>query len=298
MYNSQISSSRIISLLEKNGFRGSVVSINRVREVQTQLENLFSQGQLDETFVGERLKIFDFDISLIMERAKSIIIATTGQPIIQAGFRYRAKIYKVIIPPTYTDITDRLAARLLRKILGPEGFTLKEVALSEKLLLVMSGIVEEMVRFHRPVSFITDLELDETKWGSAELHEKCIKCKACINACPTKAISKDKFLISAEKCLTYFNERSNPFPEWINSEWHNCIIGCMVCQNICPINREYLDHINNTVVFSEKETTNILGNTAITELSGSTIHKLKKIGLFDDYNLLSRNLSVLIHKAN
>lgn len=154
-----------------------------------------------------------------------------------------------------------------------------------------------MGSFHRPVSFITDAELNEIIWGNIELHEKCIKCKACIKACPTGAISKDKFLISAEKCLTYFNERSRPFPEWINPEWHNCIIGCMTCQNICPINREFKDNIDHTVVFSEQETLQVLDNKSISGLAKNTIDKLKTIRLFDDYNLLSRNLSVLINRT-
>ena len=49
-----------------------------------------------------------------------------------------------------------------------------------------------------------------------------------MNKCPTKAIRQDRFLISAEQCLTFFNEKPDDFPEWVNPVWHNCLIGCMI----------------------------------------------------------------------
>lgn len=308
MNNSKINSLEIISLLERNDFKGSIVSINRIKELKSHIENLYSQRLFDKTFFEERLNIFDFDISKVIADAKSIIIATKRQPIIQVEFNYRGSKHKVIVPPTYNNATDKQASDLLMSMFERKRYALTKIQLPEKLLLVMSGIgkygknnivyVDGMGSFHRPITFITDVKLDEIKWGDPQIHEKCIKCKACINSCPTGAISKDKFLIRAEKCLTYHNERDYPFPEWINSEWHNCIIGCMKCQNICQLNRNFLANFDNAVVFSEQETLQVLDNTSITRLPQSIINKLKTINLFDDYHLLSRNLSVLVNKAN
>lgn len=308
MYNSELNSQNIIALLEENGFKGSVVTINRIPELKSRLGGLYSQKLLDVTFFNERLKIFDFDLSDVMPDAKSIITATTSQQIIQAVFYYNGNVHRLTVPPTYSNFTDILVYRLLAKLVEAEGYLLKGVQLPEKPLLVMSGIgkygrnnivyVDEMGSFHRPVTFITNAVLDEIYWGEIKIHEKCLKCKACIKACPTNAITEDKFLINAERCLTYFNEGSSRFPRWINSGWHNCMIGCMMCQNICPINREYAGNIDNGVVFSEQETSQILRNTAITGLSRVTIDKLKQIGLYEDYNVLSRNLDVLINRNN
>jgi len=308
MYSSKLYSRKIISLFEKNGFRGSTVSIDRIRELRNHITDLHSQRILDETFFEERLNIFDFDVSDLLERAKSIIVATTIQPILEVEFRYEAKPYKVIVPPTYTGITDTRAYNLVKKILEPQGYWSAKVQLPEKLLLVLSGIgkygknnivyVDGMGSFHRPVTFITDAELDEVEWRDFELHAQCIKCKACLKACPTGAISGNNFIIKAEKCLTYFNERVHSFPEWIDPQWHNCIIGCMVCQKICPINKKQLDNIDSTTVFSEQETLQILAGTSLTGLSENTVDKLKKIGLYDEYNILSRNLSVLLDRVN
>lgn len=140
MYNSQLNSPSIVSLLEKNGFTGSVVSIPRIPELKNHLERLYTQRLLDETFFEERLKIFDFDISGIMADAKSIIVATTFQPIVEVEFRYEAKVYKIVVPPTYTDITDTQVYNLVKNILESEGYSLVKVQLPEKLLLVMSGV--------------------------------------------------------------------------------------------------------------------------------------------------------------
>lgn len=308
MNNSRVNTTEIIALLENNDFKGGVVSINRIQELKSNVESLYSQRLFDEKFYEERLTKFDFDISKVLANAQSIIIATIKQPIIQVVFFYQGIAHKIIVPPTYDDNTGKQALNILRGILEPEGFKLTEVKLPEKLLLVMSGIakygrnnityIDGIGSFHRPDTFVTDAKLEELKWGNLENHDKCIKCKICIKYCPTGAITNDQFLARAEKCLTYHNERDYPFPEWIKAEWHNCLIGCMICQNICPLNRGYIDNIENTVSFSEQETLQILRNTPRARLSQSMIEKLKRIGLFIDYNLLSRNLGVLVKRKN
>ena len=70
----------------------------------------------------------------------------------------------------------------------------------------------------------------------------------------------------------------------------------MVCQNTCPLNRNYIDNVEKSVKFSENETLQILRDTPKARLSQGTIDKLKKIGLFIDYDLLSRNIGVIIKR--
>jgi epoxyqueuosine reductase len=308
MNSSKVNALQIITLLDNNDFKAGIVSINRIQDLRKHVASLYTQKLFDETFYEERLTHFDFNISNILANAQSIIVATTKQPIIQVEFSYQGIVHKIIVPPTYDDMTDKHAFKILTGLLEPEGFKLREVSLPEKLLLVMSGIakygrnniayVKGMGSFHRPVVFITDAKLVEMEWISPEIHEKCIKCKTCIKYCPTGAISKDQFLLKAEKCLTFYNERNSSFPEWIKSEWHNCLIGCMMCQNKCPLNEDNIDNIESVVTFSEQETLEIIRNKPLRKLSRSTIDKLEKINLFCDYNLLGRNLSVLVKRNN
>jgi epoxyqueuosine reductase len=124
--------------------------------------------------------------------------------------------------------------------------------------------------------------------------EKCQKCKACVNHCPTGAISTERFLLHAERCLVYFNEQSPeyPFPEWVPGNAHNSLIGCMTCQQVCPENRAFVDQFADEVRFSSEETTLLLNGMANDRLPPETVQKLERIDMLGDLQLIPRNLSV------
>ncbi len=127
--------------------------------------------------------------------------------------------------------------------------------------------------------------------------DQCQKCEACVKKCPTGAISGDRFLLYAEKCLTFHNEREAPFPEWIDPSWHNCLIGCMYCQNVCPANKPSVRRIAHVATFSDEETELILKNAPKEELNKTILGKLEATSLLDDYQLVSRNLNALLNAA-
>ena len=128
--------------------------------------------------------------------------------------------------------------------------------------------------------------------------ELCSTCTACLNTCPTGAIQKDRFLIQAEQCLTFFNEKGGAFPDWIDPAWHNCLIGCMICQDTCPANKDHTAWIIEGEEFSEEETLLILEGASKDTLPRLTIDKLKRLYMSDDYDLLQRNLGVLMNKSS
>ena len=127
--------------------------------------------------------------------------------------------------------------------------------------------------------------------------DRCHHCTACIKNCLTHAVHEDRFLISGERCITFYNEKPGDFPDWIDPEWHNCLIGCMICQDICPANKEQSDRIVEGETFTPAETQMILEGASRDKLPDPTIEKLKKIYMFNDYHLLQRNLGVLINKS-
>ena len=118
----------------------------------------------------------------------------------------------------------------------------------EKLLAVRSGLarygknnityVPGMGSLHRLAVFVSDLPCVEDNWGEVKTLKTCDGCTACMDACPTGAIVSDRFLIHAERCITFHNERIEEFPEWLDSSWHNCLVGCLRCQWVCPENRD------------------------------------------------------------
>ena len=89
-----------------------------------------------------------------------------------------------------------------------------------------------------------------------EAHQKSLLDEELYKACPTDAIRSDRFLVYAERCITFHNERPRDFPQWLDPSWHYSLVGYMICQNVCPINQKLLNWIEAAAAFSEKETEN------------------------------------------
>jgi epoxyqueuosine reductase len=102
--------------------------------------------------------------------------------------------------------------------------------------------------------------------------------------------------VNAGICLTFFNEDTDAFPEWLDPAWHNCLIGCMICQDVCPANKEQTSWVMPGGEFSEEETTMILDGASKKELSSLTTAKLQKVKMLESFDVLARNLRLLIDK--
>jgi len=294
------------SALEKKGFKGRIIPIQHVIDLKEEIEARYNEGVLDEIFYHERLTHFEFRVPHNFSGANSIIITSVPQPQQRVIFNLMGETYRLVIPPTYSGKTDKAIENTLFGILKQNGFHLYPTVLPVKLLAVRSGLakygknnityIEGMGSFHRLKVFLSDLPAIEDTWLELQLMEQCNKCIACLNRCPTKAIMSDRFLIHAEKCLTFHNERQDEFPDWVKPSWHNCLIGCMDCQLACPVNKKFLTWFEEKESFTEKETELILKGTSAHQLPQATANKLHRLYLLDDMNLLSRNLNILIER--
>jgi epoxyqueuosine reductase len=243
-----------------------------------------------------------------LPEAKSIIITTAPQPQQRVCFDFKGNSHHFTIPPTYSCKTDAIIEKTLSNVLKPQGFTIKSARLPQKLLAVRCGLaqygknniayIEGMGSFHRLRVFLSDLPPVEDKWLELKSMEKCNKCSACIKKCPTSAIVPDRFLIRAERCLTFHNERKGPFPAWLKPSSHNCWIGCMVCQLVCPENKKFYNCFEETEHFTEKETDLILKGMPKSRLPRTTVNKPRRIDLLEDLDLLPRNLDVLLKQRS
>ncbi|MBP5322622.1 MAG: tRNA epoxyqueuosine(34) reductase QueG [Bacteroidaceae bacterium] len=77
----------------------------------------------------------------------------------------------------------------------------------------------------------TDLELQ----ADTPYPNRCGNCKACINACPTGALSE---IFDARRCISYLTiEQKSPIPSDFSTFFEHRIYGCDSCQTACPWNR-------------------------------------------------------------
>lgn len=87
--------------------------------------------------------------------------------------------------------------------------------------------------FYFLAEIICDLELNY----DFETTDHCGTCRACIEACPTKAIISDK-IVDGSKCISYATiELKNEIPDYFEGKMDDWIFGCDVCQDVCPWNR-------------------------------------------------------------
>jgi epoxyqueuosine reductase len=233
----------------------------------------------------------------------SIIIVAAPQPHVRVTFNRHGKPYHCTIPSTYSYETDRQIQDLLEQQLKPAGFRVKKANLPWKLLAVHSGLaqygknnvsyVNGLGSYHRLVAFISDFPGTQDHWRAPQVLERCENCNACMKACPTGAISPDRFLIKAERCLTFHNERRGEFPQWIKPSWHNCLVGCLYCQKACPVNKDIQISLKEGPVFSEKETALIVQGTPKDEILQNANEKMASMDMIGYLPVLGRNLRVL-----
>ena len=299
-------STSIINALEQQGYQGKIVSAAHLYDLKNDIDTLHRQGLFDEEFFTEELSGFDFAIPDSVPRAKSLIIAAAPQPQVRVTFTLEDKELPCIVPPTYSWATDRKIEKLLRMQLEPAGFHIQIPSIPRKLLAVRSGLarygknnityIKGLGSFYRLAAFVSDLPCPEDCWEDLTLLNECTNCDACTKACPGGAIGAGRFLLHAERCITFQNERQGEFPAWLNPSWHHCLVGCMVCQKVCPANKNFRKGVVEGPVFSETETTAVLQGNSSKQFPQGAVEKLERLDLIGYAKVLGRNLDVLIRK--
>jgi len=294
--------------LLKENCKIAIVSTSRISEIQQEIESRWKKGEFNAEFSREYLPRFKFTFPPELSNAQSLIVVAMKRSPTQATFTWKGKTQSFILPPTYTAYDEKriYIERIIAEEVGKEGYKVATPMLPLKLLAVRSGLakygrnnityVSGMGSFMRLTAVYSDKPCEKDAWQEAQTLKRCETCDLCNKACPTGAISPDRFLLKAEKCITYHNEKkgSIPFPDWIKPSWHNCIVGCIRCQAACPENKQFLQEVGETAEFNEAEKKLLLKGTPIEEVPKATVEKLKWLSLTDYFDALPRNLSVLL----
>ena len=296
--------------LRERGFRARIVSVFHLQELQKEIESLRSHALLDSQFYKDRLARFNFQVPEDLPKAQSLMVVAVPRPQTRAIFTWNGQRRALILPPTYTaydDITKQIGD-FAAKILGEKGYKSTGTALPLKLLAARSGLgqygrnnicyVSGLGSFLQLVAVYSDMPCEEDSWQEATMMKSCEECELCRRACPTGAISSDRFLLRAERCIVYHNEKKGdvPFPEWMATSWHNCIVGCMRCQRVCPQNKGVIQWTGEEEEFSERETAQLLEGVTQDRLPATTLRKLQRLSLVDYFDSLSRNLGIFFKK--
>ncbi len=152
------------------------------------------------------------------------------------------------------DYHDELKARLARW--GDEVERLAGVPVRRKALVDTSPLLERELAVRAGLGWfgkntcligpggdswrllgvlLTDLELPGT---GEPVAERCGSCTACLDACPTGAITEPWF-VDARRCLSYWTiEHRGEIPEEFHAPLGDWLFGCDVCQDVCPWNRK------------------------------------------------------------
>lgn len=134
---------------------------------------------------------------------------------------------------------------------------------------------------YRLAAFFSDLPCEDDDWKEPGVMERCEACRAHVRACPTGAIDPERFLLRAERCITFWNEQPKEvaFPDWLDRSWHNCLVGCLHCQNVCPENRDVGDFHEDGAEFSEEETRLLLEGAQASDLPPDLVEKIRRADL-------------------
>ena len=296
----------LLDRIEERGWKGRFVPIRHIADLQEAIRGRYERGLLDEAFYREQLGFFSFDPPADLPGARSIVIVAVPTPQMRIVFHWRRASAPVVVPPTYVSYTPR--TETVQAVLGAwlreDGYRLAAPRLPLKTLAVRSGLAEYgrnnicyvpgMGSFLQLVAGFSDLPCEDDPWREPKALDRCESCVACLRHCPTGAITNDRFLLRAERCLTYHNEAAGDFPGWIDPSWHHCLIGCLRCQTACPENRAIVEWFEDRAEFSERETALFIQRVPLDRLPAETAAKLQSLEINEDYRLLCRNLSMIV----
>lgn len=99
--------------------------------------------------------------------------------------------------------------------------------------LLLSTSFAETTGFATPEALRDALGSTDANVAAAE---RCVRCRRCVDACPTGAIPGDRTLV-ANRCLNFWTiENRDALPEKIAQKLDGRLFGCDLCQRVCPWN--------------------------------------------------------------
>ena len=109
---------------------------------------------------------------------------------------------------------------------------------------------------------------------SSSIEDFCGSCTACIDACPTNAITP--YVVDSNKCISYQTiENKQDIPLSLKGKFDNWLFGCDICQDVCPWNIKF-SQISSEPGFYDKENKREIPLDKVIEMSPEDFAQLFK----------------------
>ncbi len=291
---------------KRRNYRVAWGSVDAIVKTRDKIRRQGSSGQLAK-------HLFD-DIEPLLSGelpgwANTVVMLAVPRPAHRLSFDLGSKPINTLLPPTYYQY--RNTYKEVRQALQTGVFAFGRVeqlnaplkTVASLLGLVAYGrnnvsYVEGLGSYFQLCGYVTDAQLSSAgPLAEPRLLAECEGCEKCIRRCPTGAITEDRILIRAHRCLTYLNENEGEWPDWVSPRIHHCLLGCLICQKTCPANRK-LPVETCAVSFSQAETTALLAGPMKDDhpLTRPIRDKLKRLDQPFAEPVLGRNLKALYDK--
>ena len=206
--------------------------------------NMHGQMQYMENHFDKRL-----DPTLLVEGSKSVISLLLNYfPSEEQSDKTAPKISKYAYGTDYHFVIKDKLKQLLHFIQDEIGDVhgrafVDSAPVLDKAWAAKSGLgwigkhsnllTQQVGSFYFIAELIVDLDLE---YDSATT-DHCGSCTACIDACPTEAIT-EPYVVDGSKCISYFTiELKENIPTEFKGKMDDWMFGCDVCQDVCPWNR-------------------------------------------------------------
>lgn len=152
----------------------------------------------------------------------------------------RGRDYHKVLRARLRELGQRIAIEVQRPDYRPycDSAPLLEVEFARKAGLGWRGKHTLLLsRDAGSMFFLGEILTDLPLPLDAPVAAHCGSCSACIEVCPTRAIT-GPYEIDARRCISYLTiEHAGAIPEELRAPMGNRVYGCDDCQLVCPWNR-------------------------------------------------------------
>lgn len=134
--------------------------------------------------------------------------------------------------------------------------------------------------------FIAEMIIDVELAYDLPVADHCGSCTACIDACPTDALTAP-YQIDGSKCISYATiELKDAIPNSFKDKMEGWMFGCDICQTVCPWNRFANQHNEpafqpneELLAFTAKDWQELTQETFQKVFQKSAVKRTKYVGL-------------------